>query len=120
MRSRRFPSWLFAVALAAVFTSVFLAGTGPARPSILRVEPDSGSPGEVITAYGVHLDSSKVEDLSLTGGKGHALVTIILQCETSIRFRIPAMLAKARYTIVIHPTGQYTASIEQPVTLTVK
>jgi len=98
---------------------VLLGGIQPAHPSIVRLEPKSGSPGEVITAHGVHLDSSKVQDLSLTDGKGHALVTILQQTGTFIRFRIPAMLAKGRYTVVIHPAGRYTASLEQPVSLLV-
>jgi len=119
MLSRRFKLWLLTIAIATVFASVFLAGTVSTRSSIVRLEPDSGSPGDVIIAYGVNLDSSRVEDLSLTDGNGHALVTIVQQSETSIRFRIPAMLTKGRYTLVIHPAGRYTTSIEQPVTLTV-
>src|ERR1043165_4660458 len=117
MHARRFPMWLMTIAACTVFTGVFLGGVQPQHASIVRLEPECGHPGDVIIAHGVQLDSSKVRDLSLTSGKGHALVTILQQSESSIRFRIPAMLEQGRYTVVIHPAGRYPSSIEQAVIL---
>jgi hypothetical protein len=72
-----------------------------------------------VTAYGEHLGTSNVDDLSLTDGNGHALVTILEQTETSIRFRVPAMVTPGQYIVVIHPSNRYQG-IEQDVILTVR
>jgi hypothetical protein len=90
------------------------------RPAIVKLEPDSGKPGDMITAYGTSLDSSTVEYVYLTDGTIIALVHIFEQGATSIRFKIPAMLESGCYTVVIRPTGGYARAIPQPVSLTVK
>ena len=91
--------------------SGFIAGSGTStRPSIVRLEPDSGKPGDTITAYGTSLDSSTVENIYLTDGTVTALVNIIEQNVTSLRFRIPTMLEKGRYTVVISPARVWHAA----------
>ena len=77
-------------------------------------------PGDTITAYGTSLDSSTVENLYLTDGTVTALVNIIEQNVMSIRFRIPTMLEKGRYTVVVRPAARYATALAQPVSLTVK
>jgi hypothetical protein len=100
--------------------SGFIAGAGTStRPSIVRLEPDSGKPGDTITAYGRSLDSSTVENIYLTDGTVTALVNIIEQNVTSIRFRIPTMLERGRYTVVVRPAARYATALAQPVSLTV-
>lgn len=101
--------------------SASIAVFGPSSPpSIVSLEPDRGSPGDVITAYGESLDGSEVDNLSLTDGTVTSVVYIIEQNVTSIRFRIPAMLESGSYAVVIHPPGRYARALEQLVTLTVE
>jgi hypothetical protein len=90
-----------------------------ARSRIIRLEPDTGRPGDVITAFGEQLDRPRVEDICLTDGERTALVTIIQQNDVSIRFRIPAKLASGRYKVVLVIAGRYYHGIEQQVILTV-
>jgi hypothetical protein len=89
-------------------------------PRILRLEPDSGRPGEIITARGQGLDRSRVEDLSLTSGDRYLLVHIIGQSDSSIVFRIPASATPGAYRILIHPVSRSMRALEQEVKLMVK
>jgi hypothetical protein len=91
----------------------------PVSSRVIRLEPESAKPGHVVTAYGQCLGTAYVDDLSLSDGSGHALVTILEQTETAIRFRVPSMLTPGRYTLTIH-VSRYRKSIEQAVTLTVE
>ena len=120
MPQRRFSFWFFAVILAFVLASILLAGAASVRSTISRLDPNYGRPDDLITAYGEHLGANNVADLSLTDERCYALVNITEQSETTIRFRIPSMLEKGDYKVLIHPVGRYTTSIEQRVTLTVK
>lgn len=121
MRKRSFAYWLVTIALSAVGAGIFLANAGgPAVSRVTRLEPDSGSPEDIVTAYGERLDSSRVGDVSLSGGNVQALVRIIQQEETLIRFRIPTMLTPGTYIVVIHPVGKYGDGVRQRVSLTVR
>ncbi len=118
---------LRAIAICAgAVTSLLLAGGSfyrdpgvAARSQVIRLEPDTGRPGDIITAFGEHLDRARVEELFLTDGERTALVTIVQQNEVSIRFRIPSRLASGRYRVVLQPVGRYTRGVEQQVVLTV-
>jgi hypothetical protein len=118
MQKRSLIVLLFAtVALAAGISRI--SSWLPVSPKVTRLEPDTAKPGDVVTAYGQSIGTAYVDDLSLTDGTGHALVTILEQTETVIRFRVPAMLTPGRYILVIH-LSRYRESIEQAVTLTVQ
>jgi len=113
--------WIAVLALAAPVAILSFENVGVTTASrIIRLAPDTAKPGDIVIAYGQGLGTSRIADLSLTEGRGHALVTILEQTETSIRFRVPAMLTAGRYILVIHPANRYRDGIEQPVTLTVK
>ena len=118
MRKRRLIMLLGAAAALAAGVSL-IDPRQAASPRIVRVEPVTAKPGDVVIAYGDSLGTAHVDDLSLTDGSGHALVTILEQTETAIRFRVPAMLETGRYILVIH-VSRYRATIEQDVTLTVE
>ena len=115
------------IAICFVVVESFLLSAGgsrsgpgtPSRSCIVRVEPDAGRPGDLITAYGGQLDQARVQDLLLTDGERSALVTIVQQNEVSIRFRIPARLSPGLYRVVILPSGRNSHGIEQSVTLRV-
>ena len=120
MQIRRIALWFIAVVLFALCASVIRSDPGvPAGSRILRLDPDSGKPGDMISAYGDQLDQSKVEALLLSDGECAALVTIVQQNQVMIRFRIPAQLPSGRYRLVIQPVGRYAHGIEQQVTLLV-
>jgi hypothetical protein len=88
----------------------------PLPPYIERLDPDTGRPGDLITAYGRSLDRRHVEDLCLTDSQRYLLVRIVEQSETFIRFRIPPQTRPGRYAVLICPGGE----LDQSVTLTVK
>jgi hypothetical protein len=120
MQIRRIALWFIAVVLFALCASVIRSDPGvPVGSRILRLDPDSGKPGDIISAYGEQLDQSKVEALLLSDTKCAALVTIVQQNQVMIRFRIPAQLPGGRYRLVIQPAGRYAHGIEQQVTLLV-
>lgn len=103
-----------------ISASVLVPGSGVRMsPLIVSLAPDSGKPGDIIAAYGTSLDSSQVEDLDLTDGTITALVNIVEQNMTKIRFRIPSMLKSGRYTVIVRPPGRYARAIEEPVILIV-
>jgi hypothetical protein len=109
---------LIALMLALGGIRVFHEPITSGRSRVLRLDPEAGSPGDLVTAYGEGLDRSRVADLLLTNGERTALVNIVQQNEVSIRFRIPRMLAKGRYTLILC-FGSCRQSVEQPVTLIV-
>src|SRR5262245_37709845 len=100
MRISKIAIWLVLVTFLA-FCGGGFSGDTLVRSRILRLDPDTGRPGDIIVAYGEQLDQSRVEELLLTNRNCTALVTIIQQNEVSIRFRIPAHLPAGRYTVVI-------------------
>ena len=89
------------------------------RSRVIRLEPDTGRPGDVITALGEQLDRTRVEELYLTDGSCTALVNIVQQNEVLIRFRIPAHVPSGRYRVVLLPAGRYSRGVEQAVVLTI-
>lgn len=113
------------IAISAIVLASFALISGSyyrdpsGRSRVIRLEPDTGRPGDVITAFGGQLDRTRVEELYLTDGECTALVTIVQQNEVSIQFRIPAKLASGRYRVVLLPPGRYSPGVEQQVILTV-
>src|SRR5687768_10141093 len=120
MKTWRIGICFVVVTLFALCASVIPSEAGtPSHSRVFRLEPDSGRPGDIITAYGEQLGSARIQELLLTDGECTSLVTIIQQNEVSIRFRIPARLAPGRYKVVILPSGRYPQGVEQQVVLRV-
>src|SRR5262245_40075425 len=120
MQIPRIGFWSIALILSGLGATVMRSDSGvPVGSRILRLDPDSGRPGDIISAYGEQLDESKVEALFLSDGECTALVSIAQQNQEMIRFRIPAMLPSGRYRRVIQPVGRHSHGIEQQVTLRV-
>ena len=120
MKRRGFAIWLVAVA-----SFLLDAGSVPRdrdiviRSHVIRLEPDRGIPGDIVTALGEQLDRTRVEELYLTDGSCTALVTIVQQNEVAIRFRIPTHIPSGRYRVVLLLAGRYSRGVEQTVVLTV-
>jgi len=89
-------------------------------PMLQAVEPASGTYGDVLVLTGTNLDQGTVAALYLTDGKNDTKVMITEQSATSIKFRIPAGIAKGRFALMILTQGKDAKFIEEPVKVTVE
>jgi len=89
-------------------------------PHVDRAEPASVRPGEVVVAFGEHLDRSRVADVILSNGDIAALAHVIEQKVDYIRFRVPKPLTPNRYSILLAPAGHDAGLLDQRVYVTVK
>ena len=89
-------------------------------PHVDRAEPASVQAGNVVVAFGDHLDRSRVGDVILSNGDVTALAHIVEQKVNFIRFRVPKPLAPGRYSILLVPVGHDPALLDQRVYVTVK
>jgi len=89
-------------------------------PQVDRAEPDLVQAGDVVTAFGKHLDWSHVADVLLSDGVLVALTHIVEQGSDFLRFRIPRSLAPGRYNVVLATAEQQPRLLDQQVVITVK
>jgi hypothetical protein len=89
-------------------------------PHVDRAEPTSLLAGDVVVAFGEHLDRSHVADVILGNVDVAALTHIIEQKVDFIRFRIPKPVAPGRYSILLAPAGNDPSLLDQRVYVTVK
>lgn len=108
---------LFAMRLASA------ASTDPTTvlptPVLRAVDPDSVKAGEVATVLGENLDKSRVAELYLTNGTVDVKVQIVEQTSASIKFRLPAKVARGRYNMMVLLVGDPERLIEEPARVTV-
>lgn len=89
-------------------------------PHVYRAEPDVVQAGNLVTAFGEHLDWSHVADVLLTDGNVVALTHIVDQGSDFLKFRIPRSLAPGRYSVLIATAEQQSRLLDQEVVITVK
>jgi len=111
---------------SVLIAALLLAGALAARlhaqaamPLIREVEPASGTYGDVFTATGDNLEPAQVAALYLTDGKNDIKVVITEQTADSIKFQIPAGMAKGRFALMILTKGKDAKFIEEPVKVTI-
>ncbi|HXI43247.1 MAG TPA: hypothetical protein VNH18_30090 [Bryobacteraceae bacterium] len=89
-------------------------------PHVERAEPDVVQAGNVVTAFGEHLDWSHVADVLLSDGVLVALAHIVEQESNFLRFRIPRSLEPGLYSVVLATAEQQSRLLDQQVMITVK
>ena len=111
---------------SVLIAALLLAGALAARlhaqaamPLIREVEPASGTYGDVFTATGDNLEPAQVAALYLTDGKNDIKVVITEQTADSIKFQIPAGMAKGHFALMILTKGKDAKFIEEPVKVTI-
>jgi hypothetical protein len=89
-------------------------------PHVDRAEPDVVQTGDVVTAFGKHLDWSHVADVLLSDADVVALTHIVVQGSDFLRFRIPRSLAPGRYSVLLATAEQQPRLLDQQVVNAVK
>ncbi len=89
-------------------------------PVLQSVDPSSGKPGDMITAFGEYLGKPQVSDLYLTNGERDIKAEITEMTKSFVKFRIPAEAAPGKYKLMLLVTIGEPTLLEQPVTLTVE
>jgi len=111
---------IVALVVAPAFFSVSADQTWLERPRVIRLEPQMVAPAEIVTAYGVSLDRSRVEELLLANPEITALTHIVEQSPDLIRFRVPLSLEPGSYRVVLLTNKHWGVEmIDQDVILTV-
>ena len=88
-----------------------MAGNPREIPHVDRAEPDVVQNGDIVTAFGEHLDRTHVANVLLSDADVVGLTHIIEQGSDFLRFRIPRSLAPGRYSVVL------TTAEQQPTLL---
>ncbi len=89
-------------------------------PHVDRVEPDVVQAGNIVTAFGDHLDWSHVADVLLSDGVLVALAHIVEQESNFLRFSIPRSLEPGHYRVLLATAEQQSRLLDQQVVITVK
>ena len=92
----------------------------PGAPHMKKVEPESAKVGDIVTASGEFLDSSRVADVYLTNGKVDLKAPIVEQKPAFIKIKIPAQATPGRFALMILLAGPDPKLLEQPVTVIVE
>jgi hypothetical protein len=109
--------WIGVILLALAFAPGAQSG-GP-LPMIGSVEPQSGKPGDLITARGSNLGSDSVAAVYLTDGATDTKAVLVQQSATEMKFKIPAGLKPGRLALMVLTAGSDAKLIEEPVKLTI-
>ncbi len=91
-----------------------------ALPRMTSVDPLNGKPGDLISAFGEHLERAQVAKVYLTDGEKDFPVEVQEQTATIIKFKIPATVASGRLAVMVLTTGKEAKLIEQPVKVLVE
>ena len=84
--------------------------SGPVRRILTAVEPRSGKPGDIATAWGENLANSSIVAVFLSDAKSDYIVTVLERTPEKIVFQVPSVKPasynvslKVRRKIYIHP-----------------
>ena len=84
--------------------------SGPVRRILTAVEPRSGKPGDIATAWGENLANSSIVAVFLSDAKSDFIVTVLERTPEKIVFQVPSVKPasynvslKVRRKIYIHP-----------------
>ena len=88
-------------------------------PKVTTVEPDTGKPGDVVSAKGENLDRSSIGEVYLTDGTHDVKMQMTEQIETEVNVKVPANIKAGRYHLMVL-TSDKKSFIEQPVVFTVE
>ena len=83
-----------------------------------QVLPVQVRPGGEAMIVGTGLDASHVYEIHLIDGKNDHRVEILQQCDTAIRFRIPAKLDRG-YVQIAARVARYPMLLDQPLFLSI-
>jgi hypothetical protein len=128
---RRFANWrkkraiwmFLGFLIVSLFVVVLIFGVvdrpRPGEPLITAIEPPTGAPGEIVTALGRDIGTSRVAEIYLVSAETRWKVQIVSQSRARIRFRIPAEVRHGRLTLAIKTTDVPSRWIEQPTSVLV-
>jgi hypothetical protein len=116
--------WMFlGFFIVSLFLVVLIFGVinrpRPSEPLITAIEPPTGAPGEIMTALGLDIGTSRVAEIYLVSADTRRKVQIVSQSRTAIRFRIPAEVRRGRLTLAVKTTDVPSRWIEQPTSVLV-
>jgi hypothetical protein len=128
---RRYANWrksrvvwlLLGFFIAGVFLAVLIFGIvnrpRPGEPLITAIEPPTGAPGEIVTALGRDIGTSRVAEIYLASADTRWKVQIVSQSRGAIRFRVPAEARRGRLTLAVKTGDARPQWIEQPTSVLV-
>jgi len=128
---RRYANWrksktiwlLVGFLIVGLFLAVLIFGVvdrpRPGEPQITAIEPPTGAPGEIVTALGRDLGTSRVSQIYLVSADTRWNVQIVSQSRAAIRFRIPAEVRRGRLTLAVKTVDMRERWIEQPTSVLV-
>jgi hypothetical protein len=116
--------WLFfGFLIAGLFLTVLIFGLvnrlRPGEPLITAIEPPTGAPGEIVTALGRDIGTSRVAEIYLVSADTRWKVQIVSQSRATIRFRIPAEMRRGWLTLAVRTVDVRSQWIEQPTSVLV-
>jgi hypothetical protein len=126
---RRYANWrkcravwlFFGFLIAGLFLAVLIFGIvdrpRPGEPLITAIEPPTGAPGEIVTALGRDIGTSRVAEISLVSADTRWKVQIVSQSHAAIRFRIPAEVRRGQLTLAVKTVDARSRWIEQPTSV---
>jgi hypothetical protein len=91
----------------------------PTVPMIRTVDPVKAKAGATVLVEGDALNAPRVVELYMTQGETDLKVEILSQTKTQIKFKVPADMAAARYSLTVMTGGNLPQLLVQPVFLTV-
>lgn len=86
-------------------------------PSVTTVDPDTGKPGDIVTAKGANLAKANVAEVYLTDDKIDTKLEVVSQTDQEIKFKVPK-LAPGKYHFEVL-TANRASLIEEPVIFTI-
>lgn len=128
---RRYANWrktrafwlLLGFLIVGLFLAVLIFGVvdrpRPGEPRITAIEPQTGAPGEILTALGQDIGTSRVAEIYLVSADTRWRVQIVSQSPAAIRFRVPAEARRGRLTLVVKTGDVCPQWIEQPTSVLV-
>jgi hypothetical protein len=128
---RRYANWrksraiwlLLGFLIVGLFLAVLIFGVvdrpSPGEPRITAIEPPTGAPGEIVTALGRDIGTSRVAEIYLVNADTRWKVQIMSQSRGAIRFRIPAEVRGGRLTLAVKTVDVRSRWIEQPTSVLV-
>ena len=126
---RRYANWrksrvvwlLLGFFIAGVFLAVLIFGIvnrpRPGEPLITAIEPPTGAPGEIVTALGRDIGTSRVAEIYLVSADTRWKVQIVSQSRAAIRFRVPDEARRGRLTLAVKTVDVRSRWIEQPTSV---
>jgi hypothetical protein len=92
----------------------------PGLPTMISVQPPSGTVGDTFVAQGENLDRLQVTAVYLTDGQNDFKMMIEGQTATSIKFKVPSGTKIGRFVLMVLTARPNVRYVEEPVKITLE